>query len=266
MRRLMTLDLKGQCVVVTGGGHGIGRALAERFTAEGAKVVVADINGPRAEKVAQRIGGLAVPGDVASREAIGALVERAVDAFGPVKVFCSNAGITGGFGLDSTPEEIDEITRVNLLAHVWAAQAVVPAMVERGGGHLVQTLSSAALLAGPAPMGYTFTKFGALGFAEWAQLTYGDRGIKVTCLCPNLVNTGMIGRNEDDEAAGTVSKLPEGLGDVVEPEEVAEQTLAAMREGRFLVLPHPQVGRSFARKASDYDQWLAQTASRMHPA
>jgi NAD(P)-dependent dehydrogenase (short-subunit alcohol dehydrogenase family) len=262
----MTLNLKDQCVVVTGGGHGIGRALAERFAAEGAKVVVADLNAPRAGKVAQRIGGLAVPGDVASPEAIGALVEQAVDAFGTVRVFCSNAGITGGFGLDSTPEQIDEITRINLLAHVWAAQAVVPAMIEHGGGHLVQTLSSAALLGGAAPMGYTFTKFGALGFAEWAQLTYGDRGIKVTCLCPNLVNTGMIGRNEDDEAAGTIHKLPEGLGDVVEPEECAEQTLAAMREGRFLVLPHPQVGRSFARKGEDYDQWLAQTASRMRPA
>jgi NAD(P)-dependent dehydrogenase (short-subunit alcohol dehydrogenase family) len=261
----MTLEWQGQCVVVTGGGHGIGRALAERFAAVGAKVVVADLNGPRAEKVAQRIGGLAVPGDVASPEAMGALVAQAVDAFGPVGVFCSNAGITGGFGLDSTPAQIDEITRINLLAHVWAAQAVVPGMLARGGGHLVQTLSSAALLGGAAPMGYTFTKFGALGFAEWAQLTYGEQGIKVTCLCPNLVNTGMIGRNEDDEAAGTVHKLPEGLGDVVEPEEVAEQTLAAMREGRFLVLPHAQVGRSFKRKADDYDGWLAQTASRLHP-
>jgi NAD(P)-dependent dehydrogenase (short-subunit alcohol dehydrogenase family) len=262
----MALELQGQCVVVTGGGHGIGRALAERFAAEGAKVVVADLNGPRAEKVAQRIGGLAVPGDVASPEAMGALVAQAVDAFGPVGVFCSNAGITGGFGLDATPAQIDEIIRINLLAHVWAAQAVVPAMLTRGGGHLVQTLSSAALLGGAAPMGYTFTKFGALGFAEWAQLTYGDQGIKVTCLCPNLVNTGMIGRNEDDEASGTVHKLPEGLGDVVEPEEVAEQTLAAMREGRFLVLPHAQVGRSFKRKADDYDAWLAQTASRLRPA
>jgi NAD(P)-dependent dehydrogenase (short-subunit alcohol dehydrogenase family) len=262
----MTLELSGQCVVVTGGGHGIGRALAERFAAAGANVVVADLHGPRAEKVAQRIGGLAVPGDVASPEAIGALVDRAVNAFGPVRVFCSNAGITGGFGLESTPEQIDEITRINLLAHVWAAQAVVPTMVDRGGGHLVQTLSSAALLGGAAPMGYTFTKHGALGFAEWLQLTYGDQGIKVTCLCPNLVNTGMIGRNEDDEAAGVSYKLPEGLGDIVEPEECAEQTLAAMEEGRFLVLPHPQVGRSFKRKAEDYDQWLAQTASRMRPA
>jgi NAD(P)-dependent dehydrogenase (short-subunit alcohol dehydrogenase family) len=258
-------EFNGTCVVVTGGGHGIGRALAERFAAEGAKVVVADLHGPRAEKVAQRIGGLAVPGDIASPDAIGALVERAVAAFGPVGVFCSNAGITGAFGLDSTQAEIDEITRVNLLAHVWAAQCVVPAMLERGGGHLVQTLSSAALIAGAAPMGYTFTKFGALGFAEWLQLTYGDRGIQVTCLCPNLVNTGMIGRNEDDEAAGLAHPLPEGLGDVVEPETVAEQTLAAMREGRFLVLPHPQVGRSFRRKAEDYDQWLTRTAERLHP-
>jgi NAD(P)-dependent dehydrogenase (short-subunit alcohol dehydrogenase family) len=262
----VTSEFSGRCVIVTGGGHGIGRALAERFAAEGAKVVVADRHGPRAEKVAQRIGGLAVPGDVASPQAIGSLVERAVSAFGPVLVFCSNAGITGGFGLESSVEEIDEITRVNLLAHVWAAQAVVPAMLEQGGGHLVQTLSSAALISGPAPMGYTFTKHGALGFAEWLQLTYADRGIKVTCLCPNLVNTGMIGRNEDDEAEGVTHTLPEGLGDIVEPEDCAEQTLAAMRQGRFLVLPHPQVGRSFRRKADDYDTWLAQTAERLRPA
>ena len=237
----------------------------ERFAAEGAHVVVADRHGPRAEKVARRIDGLAVPGDVASPQAIDALVERAVARFGPVRVFCSNAGITGGVGLDSSVEEIEEITRINLLAHVWAAQAVIPTMLEQGGGHLVQTLSSAALISGPAPMGYTFTKHGALGFAEWAQLTYGDQGIKVTCLCPNLVNTGMIGRNEDDEDAGVAHTLPEGLGDVVEPEECALQTLAAMREGRFLVLPHPQVGRSFRRKAEDYDTWLAQTAQRLRP-
>jgi NAD(P)-dependent dehydrogenase (short-subunit alcohol dehydrogenase family) len=262
----MTSEFSGHCVIVTGGGHGIGRALAERFAADGARVVVADRHGPRGEKVAQRIGGLAVPGDVASPAAIGALVEQAVAAFGPVRIFCSNAGITGGFGLESSIEEIDEITRINLLAHVWAAQAVVPAMLEQGGGHLVQTLSSAALISGPAPMGYTFTKHGALGFAEWLQLTYAHRGIKVTCLCPNLVNTGMIGRNEDDEAEGVAYTLPEGLGDIVEPVECAEQTVAAMREGRFLVLPHPQVGRSFRRKAEDYDTWLAQTAERLRPA
>jgi len=259
----VTLEFDGICVVVTGGGHGIGRALAERFAAEGAKVVVADLHGQRAQKVAQRIGGLAVAGDVASPEAIAALVDRAVDAFGPVGVFCSNAGITGAFGLDATNEQIDEITRVNLLAHVWAARAVVPAMIENGGGHLVQTLSSAALITGPAPMGYTFTKHGALGLAEWIQVTFGDRGIKVTCLCPNLVNTGMIGRNEDDETAGVAHALPAGLGDVVQPEDCADQTLAAMREGRFLVLPHPQVARSFRRKGEDYDQWLAHTGARL---
>lgn len=259
----MTLELDGTCVIVTGGGHGIGRALAERFAAEGAKVVVADLHAPRAQKVAERIGGRAVPGNVASPEAIASLVDIAVETFGPVGVFCSNAGITGAFGLDATDEEIDEITRVNLLSHVWAARSVVPAMVENGGGHLVQTLSSAALITGPAPMGYTFTKHGALGFAEWLQLTYGDRGIKVTCLCPNLVNTGMIGRNEDDEAAGVTHRLPEGLGDVVQPEACADQTLAAMREGRFLVLPHAQVGRSFRRKGEDYDEWLAHTGTRL---
>ena len=118
MTSVTASDYRGQCVVVTGGGHGIGRALAEAFAGEGAHVVVADRHGPRAEKVAHHINGVAVPGDVASPQAIGALVERAVAAFGPVRVFCSNAGITGGFGLESTPEEIDEITRINLLAHV----------------------------------------------------------------------------------------------------------------------------------------------------
>jgi NAD(P)-dependent dehydrogenase (short-subunit alcohol dehydrogenase family) len=260
----VTLHLDGTCVIVTGGGHGIGRALAERFAAEGAKVVVADLHGPRAQKVAQRIGGLAVPGDIATPAAIASLVKTAVDSFGPVGVFCSNAGIPGAWGLDATDEEIDEITRVNLLAHVWAARAVVPTMLENGGGHLVQTLSSAALITGPAPMAYTFTKHGALGFAEWLQLTYGARGIKVTCLCPNLVNTGMIGRNEDEETAGMTNALPEGLGDVIQPEACAEEVLAAMREGRFLALPHAEVGQSFRRKGEDYDEWLAHTGARLH--
>jgi NAD(P)-dependent dehydrogenase (short-subunit alcohol dehydrogenase family) len=259
------VELDGTCAVVTGGGHGIGRALAERLAAEGARVVVADRHEARAHKVAARIDGLAVAGDVASPEAMAALVAQATDAFGPIRVFCSNAGITGPWDLQAPLEEIEEITRVNLLAHVWAAREVVPGMVALGGGHLVQTLSSAALVAGPAPMGYTFTKQGALGFAEWLQLTYGHLGIGVTCLCPNLVNTGMIGRNEDDEAAGETRALPPGLGDVVEPEDCADQVIEAMRSRRFLVLPHPQVGRSFLHKAEDYDAWLAQTAQRLHP-
>ena len=177
--RRAAVELAGASVVVTGGGHGIGRALAERFAAEGAQVTVADVDGARAEKIAGRIGGVAVTCDVGDRAAMADLVGRATDAHGPVDVFCSNAGILDRApGLTATREQIDEITRVNLLAHVWAAQEVVPSMVERGGGHLVQTISSAGLISGPADMGYTFTKHGALGFAEWVAVNYAHLGVQ----------------------------------------------------------------------------------------
>jgi NAD(P)-dependent dehydrogenase (short-subunit alcohol dehydrogenase family) len=260
------LDLTGASVVVTGGGHGIGRALAERFAAEGARVTVADVHEARAEKVAGRIGGLAVTCDVGERAAVADLVARATAAHGPVAVFCSNAGILDRApGLTPTAEQVEAITRVNLLAHVWAAQEVVPGMLERGGGHLVQTISSAGLIAGVADMGYTFTKQGALGLAEWLAVNYAHLGLRVTCLCPNVVNTGMIGRDEDaEEARGEGSGgVPAGLGDVVEPEECAFQVLEGMRAGRFLVLPHARVAESFARKAADYDEWIEGTNRRL---
>jgi NAD(P)-dependent dehydrogenase (short-subunit alcohol dehydrogenase family) len=260
------MDLVEKCAVVTGGGHGIGRALAERLARDGARVVVADIHAERAQKVAARIGGLAVVADVADPDAVADLVARAEEAFGPVHVFCSNAGIGDrGPGLESTVEQVREIVDVNLLAHVWAAQQVVPGMVERGGGYIVQTISSAALITGPSGMGYTLTKHGALGLAEWLALTYAHRGIVVTCLCPNAVNTGMLGRNEDDESesAGVARAATLNLGDVVEPELCADMTIEAMRDRRFLVLPHPRVGESFARKANDYDAWLAGTNRRL---
>jgi NAD(P)-dependent dehydrogenase (short-subunit alcohol dehydrogenase family) len=259
------VDLRDRCAVVTGGGHGIGRALAERLAAEGAKVVVADVHAARAAKIAERVGGTAYVGDIADPSVVKDLVATAVRTYGPVHVCCSNAGIGDqGPDLASTPSQVQQIVGVNLLAHVWAAQEVVPAMLDAGEGYLVQTISSAALITGPSGMGYTLTKHGALGFAEWLALTYAHRGITVTCLCPNAVNTGMLGRDEDAEGGSPVDDdLVARLGDVVEPEVVADMALAAMAERRFLVLPHPRVGESFARKADDYDRWLEGTNRRL---
>jgi NAD(P)-dependent dehydrogenase (short-subunit alcohol dehydrogenase family) len=257
------MDLTGRCAVVTGGGHGIGRALAEELTARGASVVVGDVNGPRAEKVAARIGGVGVACDVGTPDAIDDLVARAERAFGPVAVFCSNAGYSdSGDALKQTPEELRRIVDVNLLSHVWAGQAVLPGMLERGEGWLIQTISSAALITGPSFMGYTLTKHGALGFAEWAALNYAHRGIQVTCLCPNAVNTGMIGRDEDSESSSAATDLS-SLGEIVEPELCARLALDAAAAGRFLVLPHARVGESFLRKATDYDAWLRRTNVRL---
>jgi NAD(P)-dependent dehydrogenase (short-subunit alcohol dehydrogenase family) len=205
--------------------------------------------------------------DVSDPDSVSALVSTAVRTYGPVDIAVSNAGITDqGPDLDSTPEQVRRIVDVNLLAHVWLAQNVLPGMIERGGGALIQTISSAALITGPSGMGYTLTKHGALGFAEWVALNYADAGIRVVCLCPNAVNTGMLGRDEDRDESQPKSTDPEllaALGDVVEPEDCATCALEALDRGHFLALPHPRVGESFARKANDYDAWLSRTSARL---
>jgi NAD(P)-dependent dehydrogenase (short-subunit alcohol dehydrogenase family) len=260
------MDLEGKAAIVTGGGHGIGRALAEALAARGARVAVADVNTARAGKVAARVGGIAVACDVADPAAIAALVATTEAELGPVELAASNAGITDlGDGLGSTVEQVRRITDINLLSHVWMAEAVVPGMVARGHGALVQTMSSAALITGPSGMGYTLTKHGALGFAEWIALNYGHLGVRVACLCPNAVYTGMLGRDEDNEEVGAAldPELVARIGDVIEPEVCAAAVLQALDDGRFLALPHPRVGESFLRKAQDYDAWLERTAGRL---
>jgi NAD(P)-dependent dehydrogenase (short-subunit alcohol dehydrogenase family) len=261
------MQVAGKVVVVTGGGNGIGKALAEAFTAGGARVTVADREPDWAANTAKEIGGLGVACDVGDPAAMAHLVETAVAAYGPIDVFCSNAGFS-----DPSPgdlaQDIDawrQIVDVNLLAHVWAARLVVPEMCKRGSGKLLQTISSAALITGPSGPGYTLTKHGALGFAEWLSLRHGDDGIGVTCLCPNAVYTGMFGLSPDQPIPTTVpDEIAEQLGEVLLPAEVAAQAIEGLLAGHFLVLPHPRVGQSFLRKATDYDGWLDGTRRRLH--
>jgi NAD(P)-dependent dehydrogenase (short-subunit alcohol dehydrogenase family) len=249
------MELTGRHVIVTGAASGIGRALAERFAAEGARaVVVADLDRAGAEAVAARIGGLAVPTDVSQEADIRALVSKATEANGPIDVLCSNAGIGGvPGGPETADDDWDLIWRINVMAHVWAARAVLPDMLARGEGYLVNTASAAGLLTNLGNLQYSVTKHAAVSVAEWLSITYGDRGIKVSCLCPQGVRTPMLmGALEIMGGASVVA-----AGDVLEPEAVAGAVVDTMREERFFVLPHPEVADYMRMKATDPDRWLA---------
>lgn len=245
------MKIQDKVAVVTGGATGIGRALCRRFKQEGARaVVVADIDADGAAAVAREIGGLAVKTNVAVDAEVQQLVRAATDKYGRVDVFCSNAGIITRGGEEVSNPEWQRIWDINVMAHVYAARAVLPQMLERGEGYLVQTASAAGLLSqiGSAP--YSVTKHAAVGFAEWLAITYGDRGIRVSCLCPQGVRTNMLlgptGDRQTFLTAGSVS-----------PEEVAEAVVQGMDAERFLILPHPEVLEYFRRKGADYDRWLA---------
>jgi NAD(P)-dependent dehydrogenase (short-subunit alcohol dehydrogenase family) len=256
------MDVTGKVAVVTGGAHGIGRAMALRFAREGAAgVVVADLDGEDAEKVAAEIGdrGLGVRCDVGRDEENAALIARAEEAFGPVDLFCANAGVAIGTDPISTPEaEWDLAFAVNTRAHVYAAKHLLPGWLERGSGYWLGTASAAGLLTqiGSAP--YSLTKHAAVAFAEWMSITYGERGIGASCLCPMGVNTALFrGGAEDVADAPMPTQVVAAAGNVLEPDDVADVVIDALREERFLVLPHPEVLTFFQRKGSDYDRWLA---------
>ena len=265
------MNLTGKSVVVTGGGNGIGKALAEGFAARGARgIVVADLREEWAEQEARRISdrygvpAIGVAGDIGDPDVVGRVVDQAEAQYGSVDVFVSNAGYSDKVpgDLAAPPAEWRHIVDVNLLAHVWAAQRVVPGMLERGEGYLLQTISSAALITGPSAPGYTLSKHGALGFAEWLTLNYGNQGLRVSCLCPNAVYTGMFGRSPEDEDAA----LPEAgaLGEVLTPESVADTVITAMTgDEPFLILPHERVRTSFRRKGEDYEGWISHTRQRL---
>jgi NAD(P)-dependent dehydrogenase (short-subunit alcohol dehydrogenase family) len=249
------MELAGRNIVITGAGSGIGRALAQRFAAEGPRtLVVADINHEAAEATAQTVGGHAVRADVGREEEIIALVERARELGGPIDVFFSNAGVPGpGGGPEASDEEWDRAWRVNVMAHVWAARALLPSMVERGDGYLLSTASAAGVLTQVGALVYSVTKHAAVSVAEWLAITYGDAGVKVSCLCPLGVRTPMLDGALED-TVGAAALLADEL---LEPEDVAEAVVDAMRAERFLILPHPKVGEYMARRGADDDRWIA---------
>ncbi len=244
------MQIKDQVVVVTGGAHGIGRALCRRFAAEGARgIVVADLDEPASQEVATEIGGLAVKIDVSVPAEHVRLVEQATAKFGPIDLFCSNAGIETGGGIDAPNDAWQRIWQVNVMAHVFAARAVLPGMIARGRGYLLQTASAAGLLTQMTSAPYSATKHAAVGLADWLAITYGDAGIKVSCLCPLGVRTNMLMSTDDPVAVF----LREGA---IDAEQVAEAVVRGLADERFLILPHPEVAEFFHRKADDYDRWL----------
>jgi len=244
------MKIQDKVVVVTGGATGIGRALCRRFKEEGARgIVVADIDAAGAEAVAREVGGLAVRTDVAVEAEVAALARAATEKYGRIDLFCSNAGIIVRGGETVPDADWQRIWQVNVMAHVYAARAVLPQMLARGEGYLLQTASAAGLLSqiGSAP--YAVTKHAAVAFAEWLAMTYGDRGIKVSCLCPQGVRTNMLlgpdGNRKSFLTAGALSA-----------EEVAEAVVRGLEAETFLILPHPEVLEYFRRKGADYDRWI----------
>ncbi|GIF76320.1 SDR family oxidoreductase [Asanoa siamensis] len=253
------MDLRGKTVVITGAAGGIGAALAHRFAAEGATgLVLADLDATAVDALAQSINrGLtrSVTCDVTDPAQVAALVDVAHREFGPVDLFCSNAGITTGTGLDTTDEAWGRAWAVNVHAHVVAARAVLPSMVERGAGYLLQTCSAAGLLTAVGDAPYAVTKHAAVGFAEWLSMTYGDRGIKVSALCPQGVRTPMLDHGLARGHAG--AQVTAAAGEVLTPEQVADAVVEGLAAERFLILPHPEVATYHQRKAADPDRWLA---------
>jgi len=244
------MKLKDKVAVVTGGANGIGRALCNRFAAEGARaVVVADLDIGRADQLAKEIGGMAVETNVGAEASIINLVKETTEAYGVIDLFCSNAGIGTPGGADEPNDIWQRIWEVNVMAHVYAARHVLPGMLARGEGYILATASAAGLLSqiGSAP--YSVTKHGAVAFAEWLSITHGDAGIKVSCLCPQGVNTDLLKKS----AGGPGDFL---RANALDPDDVADAVVKGIDEERFVILPHPEVAEYMRRKATDYDRWL----------
>jgi NAD(P)-dependent dehydrogenase (short-subunit alcohol dehydrogenase family) len=241
------MDIRGRVVVVTGGGGGIGGALCRRFAAEGAsQVVVSDVDREAAQTVAVEIGGTAVPADITVESDVQGLVHETVKAHGRIDIYCSNAGIAFGGGPEASDQAWHQSWDVHVMAHVYAARALLPAMQQRGEGYIVGTISAAALLNHILAAPYAVTKAAGLSFFEWMAIAYYDQGVRVSALCPQGVRTAMLAQEGSSFLAASA----------LDPRQVAQAVVEGIRDERFLILPHPEVGEYFLRKASDYDRWL----------
>ncbi|AXT86135.1 dehydrogenase [Aeromicrobium sp. A1-2] len=259
------MKIDGSVAVVTGASGGIGSALAQRLLEHGASVVVTDLDDGRVtttvaelERIAPgRVAGLA--GDCSVEADIRAVLDLAAERFGPVDLYAANAGVGLGQGLESSESDWETSIDVNVLAHVRAARLLTPGWLERGRGYFLSTASAAGLLTQIGSPTYSVTKHAAVAFAEWMSVTYGSRGIAVSCLCPMGVNTAMLngGAESDDELARMGAKAVTEAGGVLEPLEVADIVVAGIGTEQFLILPHPEVLEFYRRKGSDYDRWLA---------
>ncbi|MDP9118428.1 MAG: SDR family oxidoreductase [Actinomycetota bacterium] len=250
------MQVEGKVVVVTGGASGIGAAMARRFVADGAQhVTVADLTGEGAMAVAEEIGAEGVQLDAADAQQVAALVDGVLARYGRIDLFCSNAGITTGVELEDPDDLWHRAFEINTMSHVYSARAVLPSMLARGNGYLLNTCSAAGLLTSPGDAPYAVTKHAAVAFAEWLAVTYGGRGIGVSVLCPLGVATPLL--MEPLAAGNAGAQAVAASGNIVSVEHVADAVTTGLAAENFLILPHPEVAVFWAQKASDPDRWLA---------
>jgi NAD(P)-dependent dehydrogenase (short-subunit alcohol dehydrogenase family) len=252
------MDPAGRHIVITGAASGIGRACAARFAEAGARVVIADLDGDAAQAAAAEIeGALAVRADVGREREVVALIETARAHNGPIDLFFSNAGVGGPPGLPDggDGDAAMQLTwDVNVMAHLWAARALLPEMTARGDGYLLSTASAAGLLTQLSGLGYSITKHAAVALAEWLSITYADAGIKVSCVCPQAVNTPLLAGALEEDPVGSAPMMADA---VLEPEDVAAAVLEGVLDERFLILPHADVAKYMAFKGAQPERWLA---------
>ena len=248
------MNLEGKVVVVTGAASGIGKALAARFKRAGVRgLVVADIDAQKIAVVAAELGALGLACDVSREDDIRRVVADTEKQCGPIDLFCSNAGIILADpdpqnAASAADDDFERCWRIHVMAHVYAARALLPGMIARGSGYFLNTVSAAGLLSQIGSATYSTTKHAAIGFAESLAITHKDHGIRVSVLCPQAVRTAMLGTRGETSAAS--------VDGILSPEEVAECVVQGLAAERFLILPHPRVAEYVTRKASDYDRWL----------